>query len=234
MSKDSGNILLKTFLLFIIFLTGCGKTKNPFVEPFFEPFSKEQDGLYRGSIRTLNKKTNSRIRGQATVFINGIQFYAKIKVKTRWKDVRHIQAIFSGDECPELSDDTNKDGFIDIDEVKLRSGKMLIPLDGDLKGQTQKFAEYPVSNRFGSYVYGIAASLKMMLKDLKIPKEGYDFLDNLVQGEKLNVTKRVVIIFGVPNYYKLPDSVKRIHGFSPQLSLPIGCSKLSESLDPFP
>lgn len=56
----------------------------------------------------------------------------------------HQQDIHEGTRCPTLADDTNADGVIDYQEGESVYGKILIPLDSNIKTQAAVRNIYPL------------------------------------------------------------------------------------------
>ena len=196
---------------------------------------QEQEGFYRGKLTTLNSRISGRVTGEGAFFLQDIQFYAKVTLRTRWKRVTHLQFIHEGSECPKARDDLNRDGYLDFHEVISASGKILIPLDDNLKSQSAAFTRYPTTNDKGKYFYSKAVSAPVMMRDLRErDKHPGDALGKLRANEELNLIERVLIIYGVPYYYKLPDTVQAFSGFPPHMGIPIACAKIVETAEVFP
>lgn len=123
----------------------------------------------------------------------------------------HIQSIHLGNRCPEINDDTNSDGLIDINEATLASGEVYIPLDGDLNSATLGQQIYPMG---GGYTYSEKASLKRISQDLRSRNLSVQFAN------------KVVLIHGTYKKNDLPTTIAT-NGISPvEKSLPIACGVL--------
>jgi len=222
------------FILFSLILS-CGKTTDPYRENLLLRPRQEQEGFYRGKLITLNSRISGKVTGEGTFFLQDIQFYAKVALRTKWKRVTHLQFIHEGSQCPQAKDDVNLDGYLDFHEVISASGKILIPLDDNLRSQAASFTRYPTSNEKGKYFYSKAVSAPVMMKDLREKdKQQGDALGKLGQNEELNLVERVLIIYGVPYYYKLPDTVQAFSGFPPHMGVPIACANIIETPEEFP
>jgi hypothetical protein len=228
------SLKLLLFIILMIFQS-CGKTSNPYEESLILEHRQEKEGFYRGKLKALNPRFTGRISGEGAFFLQDIQFYAKVTIKTKWRRVTHLQFIHESKSCPALKDDLNKDGYLDFHEVVTASGKILIPLDDDLKSQASSFFWYPTSNDKGKYYYSRAVSAPAMMSDLRKKDELLgDALGKLNHNEELNISERVLIIYGVPYYYKLPDSVQGFGGFPPHMGMPIACANIIETVEEFP
>lgn len=228
---SSGYLL---FILLFLFIS-CGKTTSPYEENLLLQSRQEQQGFYRSKLKPLNSRISGRVSGEGAFFLQDIQFYAKVSLRTKWKRVTHLQFIHEGSECPRLKDDLNRDGYLDFHEVISVSGKILIPLDDNLKSQLAAFTRYPTSNDKGKYFYSKAVSAPVMMRDLREKdRQPGDALGKLNHNEELNLVERVLIIYGVPYYYRLPDTVQGFSGFPPHMGIPIACANIKETTEEFP
>ncbi len=116
-----------------------------------------------------------------------------------------LQHIHIGSACPTMADDANGDGYIDALEGLPSYGPALVPLDGDLNGQSAGASSYPSSDENGGYTYEKTADLKVMIEDLK--KQDPNPNDAIVKlgTKRLNLTNRHIIIHGVPEDTELPE-----------------------------
>lgn len=227
--------LARPIFLILFLLLSCGKTTNPYESSLMLEHRQEQQGFYRGDLKSLNSRLTGRVYGKGAFFLQDIQFYAKVTVRSRWKRVTHLQFIHEGKDCPHSGDDLNKDGYVDFHEVLSVSGKILIPLDGDLKSQSAAFTQYPTSNDKGKYFYSQAVSAPIMVNDLRArDRLPGDALGKLKENEELNLVERVLIVYGVPYYYNLPDTVQGFSGFPPHMGIPIACAQIAETVEAFP
>lgn len=154
----------------------------------------------------------------------GDSFKASVKLKYGPKSTPHIQAIYTGRRCPGISDDLNKDAFIDMKEALVAIGQITIPLDSNLDSQTEGGSQYPMGDEKGKYFYEAQASFERMFADLKT--EDKDPSDNIIKLEAndgLTFPGRVVLIQGVSESMKLPATVKAPDGQDLHKSLPVAC-----------
>lgn len=225
------------FWLFCLLLIciSCGRTGNPYREELSLSLKQEQQGYYRAKLIPLQKKMTRSLYGQGSFYLKEIQFYASVYLRTPWKRVTHLQFIHAGNRCPSMQDDLNRDGYLDFYEAMKVSGRILIPLDKDLETQLRGFTKYPTSNDKGDYYYSEAASAPWMLRDLR--NKGFNSnntLEKLNPNEELNLIERVIIVYGVPHYFKLPESVRSFDGYSSHMSTPIACAEIIETVEEFP
>lgn len=175
-------------VLFFIILS-CGKKFPDYKQE--EVFQYEEtEGEYTGDFKTLNP-ARKRFNANLLVWLKGDQFYVKIYLKNGPKRVRYKQFMHKGSRCPTREDDLNGDGMIDLSEVVLASGEVLIPLDGYIQEVAKGNEWYPISDKQGSYYYSRSASLKKMMKNLFQ-------LNHLDRSEKLALRGRTIVIYGTP------------------------------------
>lgn len=220
--------------LFAFIVTACGKTTGQNDETFPQKFALKTTGYYRAPFATLNIR-KGRVSGRASFFINEFQFYAKVSLRTPWKEVHHLQMVHEKSVCPTMKDDINHDGFLDAVEAVAVAGNILIPLDNDINSQLGKFTVGPVSGANGKYLYGHSASSRIVMQDLR-SRDPYplDFIGKLKNDEEIDFNKRVVLIYSVPETLKLPSTIETIADLSNHASLPIACANILETAEIFP
>lgn len=211
------------FILCLL-LSGCGKGyKDPvFVNDVIA------DGQYHAKLMPLNKHLG-KSNGYASISIRDNQFWARVKIFGPQTHSIHPQYIHDLDRCPGPEDDTNRDGIVDIQEVISISGPMLIPLDSDLSSQLKGLNEFPHMMRFNFYYYSEACHSDRLFRDLKAQDElHFDFMSKLHKGEKINLSSRVIVIYGIAESRPLPSSVRSQGGLPAQLAVPIACGRILE------
>jgi hypothetical protein len=205
-----------SFLIFISlpFFFSCGNDKNSSASSFPSPELLEQDseGTYRTILRPLNNHLSGYIpSGTAEINISE----NSVLVTTLLDDdakVVHLQSVHRGTRCPNLGDDLNGDGVIDIFEATKASGDVLIPLDRNLNSAPLGANIYPTGSGF---TYKEKAALSNLELDVRERT-----------AENLNLSGRVVLIHGVSPSTRLPETVKSTGFQTPQSSIPIVCGIL--------
>lgn len=214
---------MKQFLFIILALTllpSCGKKNQSSrisqTQTVQDPLVIEAspEGSYRAILRPLNNQLSGFLpSGIAEIKISN----DSVAVKTLLDDdarVIHRQSIHIGSVCPRNDEhDLNQDGLIDIVEAYQASGEVYIPLDSDLNSAEAGSSVYPMG---GNFTYIENASLKKMMEDVKFRT-----------GHGLMLNERVVLIHGVDEMTKLPESVATINGIPKQTSIPIACGILT-------
>lgn len=204
-------------LLSASLLISCGKddkSSSSHIGVTRTPALEEQaaEGSYRAILRPFNNHLSGFLpTGVAEIKITG----DSVQVKTLLDDdarVVHMQSIHQGTTCPTILNDTNNDGLIDVVEAQAASGKVFIPLDGNLNSEEEGAGLYPFG---GDFTYIENASLSKFESDARART-----------GQGLNLSGRVVLIHGVNGATKMPDSVATKGTMTRQASVPIACGIL--------
>lgn len=190
-----------------------------------EPDGSNVQGHYAAEIWPMNHNLHFKSIGTVGVTREGDSFTARIRFKYGPKDTVVKAAIYNARRCPNINDDINKDAYIDIMESRLVTGKMLIPLDGDLDSQSAGRYEYPRVDANGKVFYSKSASFSRMFEDLKNGMGGDDYM-KLKEDEGFTLPGRIVMFQGMSKKVNLPDSVRTTGGESKYETIPIGCAVL--------
>lgn len=184
---------------------------------------EQQPGSFRAILSPVNANVSGLINGNGDFKLEGDTFESRVALNNA-PEGTHAQHIHIGTACPEPSADTNADGFIDAVEAEAASGKILIPLDSDLRSQSAG-GEFPSG---ASYNYFQSTSYLAMLADLKIPDDNSsDSITKLGTTEELNLEGKVVVIHGVPSSVTLPETVAGLDGGDPNATLPVACGVIT-------
>lgn len=218
------NLALST--LFYLGLISCGQntsvSKN--ITTIETPASPE--GNYEVILRPLNNHLSGWIpNGKSDIKINNGQISVYSWLDDAAPEV-HQQFILTGKRCPDQTDDRNKDGVIDIKEAFRVSGKILIPLDNNLRVQNGSQDQFP----FGNFSYTQKTNLKSIEEDLKNPDlDPNDFFVKLNPNESLILENRVMIILGINRKTTLPLSIQSFDLNPSQLTIPVVCGLIKRS-----
>jgi hypothetical protein len=218
-------LILPIALLFI----ACGKDSGgSSSSPTISMAQEEQvtDGQYLAVLRPLNTQVSGYFPfGNAEIDVTGDEF----EVVTYLDDdaqVKHMQSVHAGTRCPEQKDDTNSDGFVDINEAMAVVGKVLLPLDSDLFSQKAGEGEYP---RGTSPTYTEVASLTSIMEDLKNRTEEVpEHLMKLEDDQNLAIVGKVVLVLGTSDQGTVPETVTSAFGLSRHETLPIVCGVIEQ------
>jgi hypothetical protein len=228
------------FCAILLTLAACGSEKGtspevsllkvPSAQPVIEDEviedEKDDQGIYKATLVALNSRLGVKPSGIFTISIEGDDFMVESELTDLLIGVKHFQAIHEGASCPGENDDTNFDGIIDVAEGNALYGALLIPLDSDLSSQRAGINYGPISNEDGYFFYRRSTLLSWLMDDLT--SENYSFDNNLGKlhlGTQLDLTNRVVVVYGIANDMLLPDSVAPFGPHSAHQALPIACGK---------
>jgi hypothetical protein len=123
-------------------------TQNP-ARPIQIEFDDARDA--QGSYAFELNSINSDVKGLGTIQVRGDQVDISVNVKGVEAFSSHAQYLHSGTNCPDLSFDSNADAYLDSAEALMASGKILVPLDGDLSAQMLDSNVFPAANGQGNY-----------------------------------------------------------------------------------
>ena len=125
------------------------------------------------------------------------------------------QTLYNG-ECPDATDDKNGDGIVDINEAMEKLGKKILPLDSDINSSNPAKNVFPQANNNGAYEYSAKGKIETIMQDL----DENDYSDNL------DLEGSVVLLQGLPTYFKFPNSVESSDGLPVTETLPVACGKI--------
>ena len=182
------------------------------------------DGQYLAKFVTLNTAVNGTIPGSLTLNKTGDKLLTYVRLFAGKPSAWHQQGIYMGQRCPDLGDDKNNDGFIDIEEALTVVGDMIIPLDASMDSQAAGKNIYPLADISGYYHYEREASFNALAEDLKKEdKDPNDHVAKLAPGESFPLEGRVFMVQGIDEPTMLPDSVMSNNRRRAFQTLPITC-----------
>lgn len=188
--------------------------------------------IYLAQFKTLNSQVNGTLGGSVSIYKKDDKLFAFSRLFAGSPEMWHMQNIYTGSRCPEMTDDLNFDGFIDINEAAKIVKNIIIPLDGDINSQLAGHNIFPLADIYGSYFYEKEGRYSTMLKDLKA--EDSDPTDNLVKlgrNEKLNFEGKVVLLQGSSKDFAFPETVGSYGEIPVFKTLPIACGILKKIRD---
>jgi hypothetical protein len=223
---------MRLIILLLIF-TSCGpgshpvqvinQEETPIVETIEEVPEEPNKWTYLAILKPLNQQFSGSVNGSVTLDLEDDRFLADVRVALAPGSILHFQSVHAGERCPSLDDDVNQDGIIDPVEGMAVYGKRLIPLDGNLNSQRAGITTAPLADRWGNYIYVRMASFERMMSDLRREEDQDEILTKLSIDEYLNLSSRVVVIYGVSPSVSLPGSVEKIGQWGLHQSMPIAC-----------
>lgn len=189
------------------------------------------DEIYLAQLKTLNAHVNGTLGGSVTLDKSEDEFLAYSRLFAGAPDTWHMQNVYTG-RCPDERDDTNLDGYLDINESAAVLKNIIIPLDGDLNSQMAGLNVFPVADIYGSFFYEKEAKYSSLLKDLKNPDP--DPADNIIKlgrNDKLVLEGKVVLLQGVSKDIVFPETVGSYGEVPHHKTLPIACGVLKKIRD---
>lgn len=181
-------------------------------------------GHYQAKFITLNPHVNGTIPGSANFYRQDDKLFAYVRLFAGGVKAWHMQHVYEGSRCPTINDDSNGDGFIDIQEAEAVVGKILIPMDSDITTQSSGRRFFPLADLSGYYHYERITSFKRFLNDLMdADNDPTDDVAKLPPGEGLRITGRVFMVLGVAETIDLPETVATKERRRAFQTLPIAC-----------
>jgi hypothetical protein len=181
-------------------------------------------GHFQAKFITLNPHVNGTIPGSANFYRKEEKLFAYVRLFAGGVRAWHMQNIYTGNRCPDISDDLNSDGFLDINETEAVIGKILIPLDSDIRSQNSGRRFFPLADLSGYYHYERITNFELFLRDLQAEdKDPTDDVVKLPPGQGLNLKGKVVLIQGLSETVQLPETVGTKGKFKSFQTLPIAC-----------
>lgn len=236
--KIKKNSIVQSLLLSTL-LVGCGKAGKQIIgdrESIIEDAEAAAarnaatgdniQGRYVADFITLNPHVNGDIPGSAVVLREENTLKMFIRFSLGSPSTAHFQNIYTGNRCPTIADDTNGDGFIDIQEALAVVGKVIVPLDSDISSQRSQNRYWPKAFENGSYTWNETTSFKHFWSDLK--GKDWDEKDDIVklaEDQGLAITGRVVMIqgFSADRAAELPETVASAKRYPNYVTLPVAC-----------
>lgn len=213
--------IINIFFLGTFISCGQGFQKETYIN------ASEKPGDYYANLKSINNKLGN-YNGWARFTIIDDQFWARLKV-TGPPDIQtsHPQYVTVGGRCPTLSDDLNRDGYLDVLETIRVTGAFLLPLDSNLNTRLRGIDNFMRIKKQGFYFYSKSSSLKRMIQDLIRPPFLPDqVMISLRPGEQLNMHKRIILVMGISEDLSLPRSVSSIPGLPANYITPISCGEV--------
>lgn len=203
------------FLLVALTLVSCGKDGGSGGSGRQEEEDRTEmveatPGTYYSVLRPVNFHSNGFIPyGQATFKVAGDNLQVSVSLDDD-QAVTHRQSLHLGSRCPTISDDSNRDGFVDYKEALRVVGPVIMPLDADLNSQSAGQDQFL---RGPAMTYNKQASLSKINADL---------------GKNIGFEGRVVLVHGTTNQSHFPASLASYNNEPANLSLPVVCGLLSK------
>jgi hypothetical protein len=215
-------------LMIVLSFAGCGNNSgtnhtNPKEqEQSIRILEEATPGTYYTVLRPVNPHANGFIPyGAATFKVQDDSLEVSVVLDDD-QPVTHRQALHLGTRCPDSSDDTNGDGFIDSNEALRVVGQVLMPLDADLESQIAGEDYYLAGP---SMTYKKTASLARINADLWKTD-----VTKITPGRGIGFDGLVVLVQGTTMRPHFPASLSSgDDGRAVHLSLPVTCGVLQKT-----
>lgn len=178
--------------------------------------------VYVAHLHAMNTAaSHADTTGEARFTLDGDKLTIRIHVKGAPPDTVHWQHFHGFKDgqaasCPGPSADANHDGIIDLIETGKASGTTMVPFISAPASMDVAHGHYPKADTHGDYTYSETVSLQAL--DAAFAKA--------FPGQKLDLTRRVVYIHGVPSTTQLPNTVASLGPIPAQVTLPIACGRI--------
>ncbi len=214
--------------LFLLSLVSCGNshhsksksastTTTPAATPAETPAQNElafEKGEYKVTFANVNSGIYS-MKGSGKFVLSDSDMNVSITMG-KAPILRSIyQNLYKG-ECPTIHDDRNGDGIVDINEALGKLSHVMIPLDSDLNSSSSAKNNFPHGSLTGKYSYSAKGDMAVMLKELKANGE----------TKNINLEDTVVMLQGLPVFYRFPNSVESSQGLPVTETLPVACGSI--------
>lgn len=182
---------------------------------------EEDQGLYLATLRPLNTHLSGFLpTGQMEIKVGGSAFQVKSVLEDD-APVVHMLNMHTSSECPSMGHDSNGDGLVDVNEMSVATGPVILPFDSDLSFQEK--GEFPR----GSFTYVRSISVGALMQDLMAPDSNpNDHIVKLSAAESFGLEGKVVMVHGVNGGTTIPTTVTSLGNMTPQASIPVACGIL--------
>ncbi|HXH30571.1 MAG TPA: hypothetical protein VNJ01_07145 [Bacteriovoracaceae bacterium] len=155
------------------------------------------------------------VKGTGTIIKDRDDLQVNMNMTKVPRNRRITQRIFNG-KCPTAADDANGDGYLDFAETSETLGQPIIGLDKNINTTTGGRGVFPLSSSLGKYDYRASGLVSRIVVDIQ----------SVGADEGLDLGNSVVVIQGLPTFYRLPATVAGLEGESALETLPLACGKV--------
>lgn len=182
------------------------------------------DGTYLATLKTLNSHVNGTVPSSVTFFRKDDKLMVFARLFAGGQRAWHQQAVYLGNRCPDMSDDKNKDGYIDIMEARKVLGQIIIPLDANITSQLGGRNFFPLGDMSGSYHYERVTSFRQFFRGLQgEDSDPEDNITTLKENQGLELIGKPVMIQGTADTVLYPETVETTPRHRPHQTLPVAC-----------
>jgi hypothetical protein len=230
-------------ILFLFVLASCGKSsggsnrgasaptpvvQRPVTLPEEQKEEEKEDfGNYKVVLSPLNVPLAGSPFGEFNINVEKESVKVTGEMNGLYSGVRHFQVIHPNTTCPDEGADNNFDGVVDVNESRAVTGLDLVPLDSNLNSQYEGIHFGPISNEAGQYAYKRSAQYVAFYDDISaLDFDPEDRFIKIGQGEKMKLSGRVLVIYGISENVAIPSTVGATGEFTAHQMLPIACGSI--------
>jgi hypothetical protein len=175
-------------------------------------------------LNPLNIQTGSNVTGTAAVEIAGDLMRVTVNATgLATGSTLHLQFIGSGTSCPTAANDTNGDGFIDIQEGLPAYGAFLLALDTTLTSRVvSDTSGFPTTSPIAYLERARLSAVEASMRGAPTS----EFVANIPVNGDFNPAGLAVLVTGI-GPIPTPSTVATLPGFTVDQSLPVACGTLS-------
>lgn len=207
-------------------LTACatGSTRPDALHPARQRPAEPPDAAWAAHLAPLNAGAASGATlGRVQIVRRGDALEVAIDVRDAPPGVVHMQhahgfADGAPARCATVSDDTNRDGLVDLAETETPSGTTLVPFHGEPASLDLAGPGYPEADATGAWHYRARISFAGLEEALR--------RDHGL--EALRFDPLVIYVHGIDPDRPLPASVESLPEVPAQATLPIACGVLQQ------
>jgi hypothetical protein len=187
------------------------------------------EGSYLAVLSPLNESLAGKIVGNVNLKRDGETLLAYARFSGGRPNSLPQIKLHAGTSCPGSAQDENADGLIDAVEAFEHAGGVLVPLDADLASQSRGDSIWTPTDEFGNYWYEESTAYARFISDLRAPQlERQSDYVKLGPDAPLNLSGRVVIVYGTSRAVELPETVRRRGRLANWQTLPVACGVMKK------
>ncbi|GEK07584.1 hypothetical protein [Schleiferilactobacillus harbinensis] len=188
----------------------------------------EKKTVYEAEITPLNAdKIGTAAKGRARFEVQGDEMVVTINMTGTPANSQHwlhFHGFPDGrDAAPATAaQDANGDGYVDLVETESVSGTTMVPFNASPEHMRVPEDTYPVADAQGDFIYQKIIPLGVLRNSF----------EKVFHDRDLQLDKRVIYVHGVPDDFKLPDTVQgAVAGHTANTTLPIAVGKIKKISD---
>lgn len=181
-----------------------------------------RDAVYAAELHAINvAASKSKASGTVRLTVHGDSLTIRVHMQNVPADIEHWQHFHGFPDahqsvCPTAASDTSHDGLVDILETGPSAGTTMVPFNADPVAMDIPTHTYPNATGSGTYDYSRTVSVAELNRAF----------GTKYTGTTIDLSKRVVMVHGVPESVALPKSVASLGTIPSRVTLPIACGPI--------